>query len=397
MAQQAGKRRRPSEEAQHDGGGAEAPGPSPRGSAEAGQQARKKSATSLRQEHGVAAQQAPHQTGRNYTVSIAVAGSIIDNAQSMELATALAGQIARAAAIFQVDEVVVFDEGARVQNKDASNDSHTKRRWRLEGDTGAAFLARILQYLETPQYLRRTLIPMHPSLRFVGLLPPLDAPHHLRANEQSLYREGVVTSNPNKINRSKDAANGDIVTEEEKTSLYADVGLLRPVRLQRALPAGVRVTVRLEDQAKQANKGTVLLCGQPARGVAVSPAEPRLKQGLYWGYTTRLAQGLSAVFSECPWEEGYDYSIGTSDKGEFVPAWKLQLPEFKHLVVCLGGLAGLEESVELDDSIEVKDTPILFDKYLNTCPEQGSRTIRTEEALLISLSYFQATLMARTQ
>jgi DNA polymerase III gamma/tau subunit len=43
-------------------------------------------------------------TSSRYTVSIAVAGSIIDNAQSFALATRLAGQIARAAAIFTVDE-----------------------------------------------------------------------------------------------------------------------------------------------------------------------------------------------------------------------------------------------------------------------------------------------------
>ena len=28
----------------------------------------------------------------------------------------------------------------------------------------------------------------------------------------------------------------------------------------------------------------------------------------------------------------------------------------------------------------------LFDHYLNLCPNQGSRTIRTEEALLVGLS-----------
>lgn len=32
-------------------------------------------------------------------------------------------------------------------------------------DPGAAFLARVCQYLETPQYLRKALIPMHPDLR----------------------------------------------------------------------------------------------------------------------------------------------------------------------------------------------------------------------------------------
>ena len=43
--------------------------------------------------------------GRPWTVSIAVASSVIDNTQNAEFATYVAGQIARAAAIFNVDEV----------------------------------------------------------------------------------------------------------------------------------------------------------------------------------------------------------------------------------------------------------------------------------------------------
>lgn len=41
----------------------------------------------------------------SYTLSIAVPGSILENAQSQELRTYLAGQIARAASIYCVDEV----------------------------------------------------------------------------------------------------------------------------------------------------------------------------------------------------------------------------------------------------------------------------------------------------
>lgn len=41
-------------------------------------------------------------SGREYTVSVALPGSILDNAQSPELRTYLAGQIARACVIFQV-------------------------------------------------------------------------------------------------------------------------------------------------------------------------------------------------------------------------------------------------------------------------------------------------------
>jgi len=79
--------------------------------------------------------------GRAYTVSIAVPGSVIDNTQTMELATAVAGQIARTAAIFKIDEVVVIDDAANRETGTVG--------------AGAAFLARVLQFMETPQYLRR--------------------------------------------------------------------------------------------------------------------------------------------------------------------------------------------------------------------------------------------------
>lgn len=43
------------------------------------------------------------------TVTIAVPGSILDNAQSPEFRTYLAGQIARAACIYKIDEVCLID------------------------------------------------------------------------------------------------------------------------------------------------------------------------------------------------------------------------------------------------------------------------------------------------
>ena len=95
--------------------------------------------------------------GHTYTLSIAVPGSIIEAAQSRELQTYLAGQIARAAAVFQADEVIVYE--------DEMNPSRDKRTWDPN-----LFLAHILQYLETPPYLRKALIPQHRDLRLVGKL-----------------------------------------------------------------------------------------------------------------------------------------------------------------------------------------------------------------------------------
>ena len=36
----------------------------------------------------------------------------------------------------------------------------------------------------------------------------------------------------------------------------------------------------------------------------------------------------------------------------------------------------------------------MFDVWVNTCPGQGSRTIRTEEAVLVSLAALQPALTA---
>jgi predicted SPOUT superfamily RNA methylase MTH1 len=155
----------------------------------------------------------PSTSGRRYTVSMAVPGSIIDNTQNFEFATFVAGQVARTAAVFNVDEVVVFDD---TPDQDPSTVS-----------AGTAFLARVIQYLETPQYLRKTLIPMHPDLRLAGLLPPLDASHHLRTTEWLIYREGAV------------------LRSEPGKGSYVDIGLDRMAHIKEVLPANTRVTLHV--------------------------------------------------------------------------------------------------------------------------------------------------------
>jgi len=86
---------------------------------------------------------------------------------------------------------------------------------------------------------------------------------------------------------------------------------------------------------------------------------------------------------------GYDLTIGTSERGHAtVDDDGFTLPSFKHLLIVLGGVAGLEACVEVEKGLGVpaKKTSELFDLWLNICPNQGSRTIRTEEAVLITLA-----------
>ncbi|KAF4028115.1 putative RNA methyltransferase [Phytophthora infestans] len=223
---------------------------------------------------------------------MAIPGSILDNAQTKELKTYLAGQVARAAVIFQVDEIVVFDD--QLGNN----------------------------YLETPQYLRRALFPMHTDLSCAGLLNPLDCPHHLRAQEWSVYREVVV---------------------------------------DKRIQPGIRVTVKIDEASKDFKKKMV--------GKLVSSAEPREQLGVYWGYTTRVASSLSNVWTDCPFAGGYDL-------------------KFRHALVVFGGVAGIEECVDADEKVPVsgEDSNTLFDMWVNTCPEQGSRTIRSESSTRVPRS-----------
>ncbi|XP_062867751.1 putative methyltransferase C9orf114 homolog isoform X2 [Trichomycterus rosablanca] len=293
--------------------------------------------------------------GRLYTVSVALPGSVLDNAQSPELRTYLAGQIARACAVFCVDEVVIFDE----QGEDAKT---VEGEFKGVGKKGQACvqLARILQYLECPQYLRKAFFPKHHDLQFAGLLNPLDSPHHMRVDEEAEFREGVVVDRPCKAGKGS----------------FVNGGMRKEVQIDKQLQPGLRVTVRLN---KTQNSDSRVY-----KAAVVAPSIPRTECGLYWGYSVRLASCLSAVMTECPFKDGYDLTIGTSEKGS--NADQSTFPPFRHMLVVFGGLQGLEASVDADPNLDVSDPSVLFDLYLNTCPGQGSRTIRTEEAILISLS-----------
>ncbi len=58
------------------------------------------------------------------------------------------------------------------------------------------------------------------------------------------------------------------------------------------------------------------------------------------------------------------------------------------MLIVFGGIAGIEESVDVDKSMALpgKYSRKLFEVWVNICPYQGSRTIRSEEAVFIALA-----------
>ncbi|KAG6459625.1 putative methyltransferase C9orf114 [Manduca sexta] len=304
------------------------------------------------------------------TISIAVPGSILENAQSAELRTYLAGQIARAACVFCVDEVIVYD--------DIGDKLNTKKS-KLEDADGVKVarkscvqLARILQYLECPQYLRKHFFPLHKDLEFAGLLNPLDAPHHLRMSNDFKFREGIT------MNKKVRPGKGSQV----------NVGLLQDISTDKLLNPGLRVTVRMLPTAEGSKK---------LKGKIVSLSTPRAETGVYWGYTVRIANNLSQVFTQSPYKDGYDLTIGTSDRGSSIDELPNNGLDYNHALVVFGGLHGIEAALEGDEQIQEDDASLLFNHYVNVLPSQGSRTIRTEEAVLIALSGLRNKLKANNE
>ncbi len=344
--------------------------------------------------------------GRKYTLSIALPGSIVAksvillrtklnshswihcSAQTPELQTLLAGQIARALAVFCVDEVVVFDDGQVTQDAETHDINSSTRESGRENNSYSGytdptyFLAHILSYLETPPYLRRDLFPLHPDLRLAGSLPSLDMPHHLRMHEWCQYREGVTKREiPHRRERK--------VWRTPPGHTYLETGLRTRVFISAVVAPETRVTVKFQAEEKPEEIPRDELLAE-----AVAPSAPREEAGYYWGYSVRSASCLSAVLTECPFDGGYDLTIGTSERG--VPVSSLNstkkskshpVPDFAHMMIVFGGVAGLEVAVKADKELEgLGVSPeALFDHWVNLCPGQGSRTIRTEEAVWLGL------------
>lgn len=134
-------------------------------------------------------------------------------------------------------------------------------------------------------------------------------------------------------------------------------------RIDRVLTPGIRCTVELNPKV-YGTAGRI-------RGKVVSPSAPREDDGTYWGYTTRLATSINAVFDECPYEGGYDLKIGTSERGDTsVDDSKFSLPAFTHALIVFGGVAGIEESVDADENLKIagSESKKLFDLwYVPVC------------------------------
>jgi predicted SPOUT superfamily RNA methylase MTH1 len=268
---------------------------------------------------------------RKSALSIFIPISILSDVSSLIEKTFKVGQIARSASIFRVERIVVYRDSQSASQEDG-------------------FLIRdLLTYAETPQYLRRLIFPIMPNLKYAGVIPPLRTPHHPLGSDNPLFREGFVL-------------------KSGKGTSRVEIGLREPVEVAAELPLNRRVTLRhLGGHWVPSSKSEV---------------------PLYWGYETRLElKTLSSLM-----RGGFDgYVIATSRLGKPLSAVagdiQAAMTWEKQISILFGSPGeGLNEILAREGA-KPED---FADVVVNMIPEQGTATVRTEEAVSITLSVMRA-------
>ena len=269
---------------------------------------------------------------------IAIPASVVSDTPHLREKTSKIGLIGRAAAIFRVNEIIIYPDSPEVNQ-------------RRESDLVATLLA----YMETPQYLRKRLFRLQPELQYAGILPPLRTPHHplnrkMKNLKVSEYREGATLS-------------------KTREGTLVDIGVEQPALiLNEQLPMGKRVTVRIEKVGKQIEVELV----------------SRDEVSDYWGFMITVEKHTLGKILK---NRSFDLTVATSRYGvpfadvakEIAERWK----KARTILVAFGApTRGLREIVKCE-GLSLGD---IADFVVNTVPTQGTETVRTEEALVASLA-----------
>lgn len=267
--------------------------------------------------------------------SIAIPDSAVIDCSDIRTKTEKIFQIARIAAIFKVQEIIVFHDPFLKPAR-----ANRERR----------IITRILQYIECPQYLRKRLFPLSRDTSAVGILSPLATPHHIRSREikQNEIREAVIFLNQNQV--------------------VADVGgkLLLEV-LSPPKKSFINKTVRVTTKILKTEEGfkAVILSKPP--------------KNRYWGF---LVHNSSVTLGKMLINRK-EFKIATSRSCQPILSFSEGIGKLNSFLIAFGGpYKGIPEMVKT----EGKKVSDLFDACFNILQSYGTRSLRLEEAMMIIFS-----------
>lgn len=267
------------------------------------------------------------------TLKVAIPDTSLSDCSNLREKTTKVGQIARALAIFRVDEVFIYKTGQLETSK------------RRDAD----LLDKLLRYLDTPQYLRRRVFPKTTSLQFAGTLPPLRTlSHPLESSLTDLFEGTIrwgIQVRPNLIDLGF-----------EKLIDYHDTVSEREPTLFRVRSTNPRIEL------------------EPIK---------RSDVDVYWGFEVSRASNLLDLLKRSKRLTRIGFSRNAPFFNNIEQDLKTTISSTNSILAVFGGPT--HGILSIYNEAAKEDIKYNVDFWINAIPNQGTETVRLEEALIIGL------------
>ncbi len=275
---------------------------------------------------------------RRVGLIVVVPCSILAVEQSLYEKTIILGFLARALAIFRVSEVLIFvDDECRESDLNVITD--------------------VMNYMLTPPHMRKKLISRKETLRYAGVLPPLNIPTHPSSDERPNalpIREGIVVNVRGRYVKVDIGLRSNVVAEVPKD-----------VAGEVELRVGGRVFVKMVEE-------------RSLRGVVVAERDIPW----YLGFKVNVVYHVNSIIKML--KRPRVFGLMTTKYGDDVSKLLSCGRDVECILVLFGNyrkdfneLVGRDASNILSSVVKAN---------INTIPLQGVRTVRTVEAVYATLA-----------
>lgn len=265
---------------------------------------------------------------------VAVPDSALADEQTKRDKSVKIAQFARACSIFRVKRIFIYHDALTQFERE---------------DVG--LLKTILQYLDTPQYLRKTLYPRMHQLEYAGILHPLKTPHHKPPEDIRKVRAGDVRT-----------------------------GVLAKVKGQLFVEVGLGSLVPFTGQGFEGKKVNAKFVSPYPNLRAIEATESDISS--YWGYEVKEVPSITKLVA------GIENTLVViaSRKGSYFKNVETKLIErarqTQNLLVVFGSPRHGVHEIIAKEGANLKP----FEFVVNMFPNQATETVRLEEAILGTLA-----------
>lgn len=265
---------------------------------------------------------------------VAIPDSSLSDEQTRRDKSIKIAQFARACSIFRVKRIYIYHDMLSQFERDDPD-----------------LLKTILRYLDTPQYLRKALYPRMHQLEYAGILHPIKAPHHRPPENIKKVKAGDVRTG---------------VVVKVKGQLFVEVGLGSLVPFVGHGFEGKKVNVKFASPYPNLK--------------AIEASEEDIFE--YWGYEVKEVPSLGKLLAGL---ENTQVVI-TSRKGSYFKNVEEKLAEraknAKNILVVFGAPKHGVHDLLAKEGTSAKP----YEFVVNMFPNQGTETVRLEEAVLGTLA-----------